>query len=546
VEGAREIDPPTTDQPWHYYNIGVPIGLPVDHKAKIRSHFKEYFNNGVEANYNVPFGRVVGNFSGTYKATERYHSADVTVEDLPPEAHYDEAFELLKKMFHSAKLHCDYKLHLEDTVVNPKSAIGYHCKRASDILFATGLIKRRWRFKADVYRDCPELTKWMKRWAWWFKIPVLWNTSGKNEILKLKKFLTGDIRTFTYADPFFTLNYSNMLAPVKYFMVLMANDFKHTPGRMGVTFARGSFGEMITELENLICVKGDCWKWDAHYTSVLAYTTARLLAWILGFDKGTKEYEELMYYTEQAFYSFVRMPAGEVFRILKKKSGDPWTTGGNIMGHLLILAAHLVFMASKTGEDPYELFLKCRFNVYADDHLNGYPPHVRQFIQYVFRAKFYKMYGPILHPPPEDQVQDGPDGMMFLGATAKKQFGTYVPTYSFERLLAILQCNDYSHEELAQVLKSIGPLVASNRDAFKVYSQYLNKFFPHLTPILKEDCSVFTGAEGGRRYKNENLRVHFYIPKQDEYKRQQFEFTGGDRYLQRQEAKGGQTATASA
>jgi len=465
--------------------IGEPIGLPNDHVAKNNSHFKQH-----HPDLSVPFARVQGSYSGVYRATERYRTPDVTEGDVPDFVDVRRTRKLLGQVFNHFRGNCE-PVPLGETHVNPRSAIGYVLK-----LFSRHE-RRPWRFKADVYRCLPNLCYWMKSFAYKFGIPVLWETSGKAEILKIKKVDKGDIRTFTFADPLFTLCFANLLTGVKTLMIHFANDFDLAPGRMGVTFVHGTFNKMMKTLDGMIVVKGDCIKWDASFRSALDMSVRKLIKEIMEASVGSDLADEIDYYFDQCFDSYVRMPGGEVYNLLYKKSGDPWTTGGNIMGHLTILCSHLVWAADQLRIDPYLLYLKVRWNIYADDHLNGYPEMMREFLSYESRQRFYSAWGVKLHPPPDDVIQEGPLGGVFLGATCREKYGRYVPSYSAERLLAILYCNSYSDEELEAVLTSIAPLVQTSGRAYEIYREYVSTYFPKLLPLLDINQNLFNGGEGG-------------------------------------------------
>lgn len=464
------------------------MGLPKDHLAKISSHFEQYYNNGNVEDIDIPFRRVIGSYQGVYKATDRYFIEDVTREQLPDWFDFNGAMQLMKDIFTAYRGQCA-PFHLDDTHINAKSAIGYHLRQFSKDN------NLGWRCKGDVYNSCPNLCVWYKKYAHIYKIPVLWDTSGKAEILKSKKALIGDIRTFTFTDPFFTLKYSNLISAFKSLVMINANDFVHSPIRMGVSFVRGCFNAMMKQLDDMIVVKGDCIKWDASYSTVLNDATRLLIAWALECEEGDDMYEELCYCFHQCFKSYVRMPGSEVYEILKKKSGDPNTTIGNSLGHLFILCAHLVYCAKQLQLQPYVLWLKTRWNIYADDHLNGYPPIMKQFCSFEHRAKFYRAVGVNLHPPPEDVVQLGPVGTSFLGAEAVKEYGKYVPQYNWLRLLAIFQCNSYSGDELAEVITSISPLLNSSPKAIYHIRKYLRSNFPELVPLLNINRELFSGLE---------------------------------------------------
>lgn len=499
MDWPRKINPPFVDDREETLGrIGLPQGLPVDHLVKGEPHFKK-----VHPDLDIPFRRVQGSFHGVYAGTERYFTPDVAVEDLPAYVDQYAATKLLKQIFLMYKGKCE-PVPLGETFVNPKTSIGYVLKQFAKNEFKNGQIKRPWRTKAEVYQNMPNLTIWMFQNAWLYKIPVLWETAGKAEILKAKKALRGDIRTFFIGDPFFTLSYSNLLSGLKTWMIFFSNDYELSPSRMGVTFIRGAFHRMMRELDGMIVVKGDAIKWDASFHSCMDDKVREIVKFVLEAAPDSEMSSRIDYFFQQSFESIVRMPAGHLYEMLYKKSGDPWTTGGNIMAHLYILAAHLVWAAKHMKIEPYRLYLKVRWNVYADDHLNGYPKRtdqfpydIRPFLEFPHRERFYKAFGVNLHPPPEDVVQEGPLGGVFLGATVKKEWGRYVPEYSYERLLAILYCSSYSDEDLEEVIASISPLINTNSKASAVLREYCGRYFPHLLPLLDLNANLFFGGEGG-------------------------------------------------
>lgn len=501
----RKINPPhVTDRDQVLGRLGDPIGLPMSHLVKGIPHFKR-----VHPDLVIPFARVQGSFIGVYKGTDRYFTPDVSSEDLPSYVPQAAATKLMRQIFQMYVGKCA-PVPLGDTYINPKTSIGYVMKRLVSELFAEKLIKRKWRTKAEIYQNFPNLTNWMFQFASIFKIPVLWETAGKAEILKARKANNGDIRTFFIGDPFFTLSYSNLLSGLKSLMIHFSNDYDLSPSRMGVSFIKGAFHRMMQELVDRIVVKGDCIKWDASFRSCMDDKVREIVKFVLEAAPDSEMSSRIDYFFEQSFESFVRMPAGELYEMLYKKSGDPWTTGGNIMGHLYILCAHLCWAARQLRIDPYRLYLKTRWNIYADDHLNGYPkksetfPYdLSPFLKFEHREKFYKAFGVYLHPPPEDVVQDGPLGGVFLGATVKQQYGRFVPEYSFERLIAILYCSTYSEEDLEEVIASISPLINTNSKASELLREYVSVYYPHMLPLLDLNAGLFFGGEGGIEKDNE-------------------------------------------
>lgn len=485
-------DPNINDADCTIGRLGDPIYLPQDHRHNVNSHFRRE-----NPDMDVPFARVRGSGPGVYKATQRYFTPDIETKDLPEFVDVRGAMKVMKDVFRPYVGNCD-PCNLHETYFNGKSAIGWVLKNFSKEAAKEGLLKRPWRFKYEVFLACPNLTLWMHKFAHFFDIPVLWETAGKAEILKIKKVNSGDIRTFTFADPFYTLNYCNFISGVKTLMIFLANIYHASPIRMGVTFIKGSFDTLMQELVNMWVVKGDCVKWDASFRSSLNDVVYRIFCYVLQIVPGSTDDVKLKYFLYHAFYSFVRMPLGEIYQLLYKKSGDPWTTGGNCMAHLFILLCHLVWMAREMKIDPYVLFLKMMWNIYADDHLNGYPRMCGPYISFEHRARFYRAFGVNLHPPPDDVVQDGPLGGVFLGATVVEKHGRFVPSYTKERLIAILWCKEYGVEELEEVLVSIAPLINSNSEAYEIYKDYIQKHFPRLVPLLDMNDTLFSGNETRR------------------------------------------------
>jgi len=260
---------------------------------------------------------------------------------------------------------------------------------------------------------------------------------------------------------------------------------------------------MMKELIDLITVKGDAKLWDASVTSVLHEAIFRFMAFLLNYKLGTPEWEKLRWFMDQCHISFVRMPDGVILVLFYKKSGDPWTTGGNCIAHMFILYAHLIWGCKEAGRDPLRASNQTRWNIFADDHLNGYPVWFEKWLTFEIRSKFYKRAGVTIHPAPEDHVQRGPVGTSFLGATVNLVDGRFVPEYSFLRLLAILACNEYGEEELEEVLCSIRCLVSTNSKAFEYYKWYVSTYHPNLISMLHEPIDYFSGAEVGGINKEE-------------------------------------------
>lgn len=489
-------EPGIPNAPHVLAKLGDPIGLPKTHVVKPGTHFSRYYDG------EIPFGRVQGSYEGIYKATQRYQVKDVTVEDFGT-ARFNRTIKFMERVYRYQKGKCR-PLPLDEVMYNPDSAIGYICKKYMANAYLLGHTRERIRTKGKLFELCPRLLEWYVQWGWRFKIPVLWETSGKAEILKQTKVDSGDIRTFTFADPFFTVAYSHLVSGIKVVTKMMANSFGFSSIRMGVTFIKGNYTDMMERLRPTITVKGDCKKWDSRFMTVLKKACDHMKQYKLGTTPYANEGQAIEHYSDQCQYSCVRMPGGHIYYLGQKKSGDPCTTDDNSDGHEFILCDHLCDASEELGVDPYSIYRQCEWNLYSDDHLNGYPDFMEEYITFPRRQAAYRRAGQELHEPPNDVIQRGPLGLSFLGATAYEKNGYYVPQYDFQRLLAILYCNDYDAAELEQVIVSIAPLVATNNKAKQVLIDYCVKYYPYLIPYVDIDNKVFSGEEAGIKMNLQN------------------------------------------
>jgi hypothetical protein len=327
----------------------------------------------------------------------------------------------------------------------------------------------------------------------------LWKTSGKAEILKNKKIVAEDIRTFTFADPFYTLAFAHCISGLKEFYIGMGNCVNDWPFRPGVAFAHGGFSNMMSTLEGKVIVEGDARKWDSSFTSVVAEAVQEVFEHQTGIKPGHRLHEFFTWALQQRLLSAVVMPDGSVRIVPYMPSGSPDTTIANCLGHLFILVDHLLDSCEEEGLDPFLQWLKCNWHLFADDHLNGYPRALEAYLSYERRVVSYNRVGAELHPPPQDKIHQTPIGTSFLGAVCYKEHGEYVPQFDKNRLLAILYCNDYDDEKLVEVLTSIAPIVHTNPEAYDIYVDYVRVYYPRLLGLLTVR-PLFTGAEatGGK------------------------------------------------
>lgn len=478
ISWVWKVLPPRDMDPSHVVGWMEGINLPpFNQKTEKMSHFGYTFPHLARTH-----GYMTSSAQGAYDATARFLHPDVFKEQYG-NARYNRNLKLAKQVMTPLK----YMMHpvgdVFDCEYNPDSTPGRLCKRHG------------FKTKGDVLAACPDLLRWYWLYAHEFEIVPLWFSSTKEEILLWEKIMSGIPRTFMYTDPFFLTCYSNLVAPNKQATMVFGQAYDWFPYRLGSTFAGGEYHKLMQTLDGRCTIQGDCTKWDSNFSSVLREFSHDLVCFTSDFSVENKARYE--YYSRHCFYSYVRMPDGDVWHLLYKKSGDPRTTGDNCDGHFSIICDLICDIAEHCGEDAFEMYQRQRIHIYADDHVFGFEEKYREFLSYENRSVVYSRVGQKLHPPPQDIVSHGPLGLTFLGGVCGKQFGRYVPTYNFERLLAPFLLFDYTEDELREICVSLSPMLATNPKAREYVVEYISLYHPKLLAYLELNKYLFTGCEDG-------------------------------------------------
>lgn len=475
VNWGEKLSTRMTSSDLNFETVGHLWGSPTGTKFEIpnTSHFSQ------NVDLHVPYSRVRPTFTTVMDSTKRYDHPDVTIEQYGVVRHRRN-ITFMKKVFAHLKGQLKPK-HIDDIEYNTKSSVGPLLEFEN---------------KGDCITKCSDLVHWYSNWAHIFGIVPLWKTSGKKEIRPELKVAAKAIRTFTYTDPFYTMAFAREISSIKEWFILMGNCFSGlSPFRPGVTFAHGGFDGLMSSLEGLDIVEGDVRLWDSTFTSVLDTSVEEMYLFFAYGDHPTDfQKERMRFFCHQRFESRVLLPNGQVVVLPFMPSGSSDTTVGNCLGHFYILCDHLLDSCEQEKVDPFVTYLQCRWNLFSDDHLNGYPKWMKPYLAYELRLAAYARVGGALKPPPDDKVHSTPLGSRFLGAVAHRKHGCYYPIFDTQRLLAILYCNEYNDEELQMVLISIAPLIVGNVEACRIYSDYLQRFYPLLLGLLI-DRDILSGAE---------------------------------------------------
>jgi len=488
ISWVWEVLPPRGIDPPHVVGWMEGINLPPfnNKKEDYVSHFGYTFPD-----LGRDYGYMTSSANGVYSASQRFLHPDITREQFG-EARYNRNLKLARQIMLPLKYMAHEVGDVFDCEFNPDSTPGKICKKFG------------YKTKGEVLAAHPDLLRWYWLFAHVYGVTPLWFASPKEEILLWEKIMSGVPRTFMYSDPFFITCYANLAHPYKDACLQLGSAYEWFPYRLGSTFVAGEYHKLMSTLDGRCTVQGDCTKWDSNYSSVLKDFSADLKNFVCDFDREDRE--RYSYYSHHCFHSYVRMPDGDVWRMLYKKSGDPTTTDDNCNGHFAIICDLIGDIAESMGEDPLTLYNEQRIHIYADDHVFGFQERLRKFLDYDSRSKVYARCGQKLHPPPADIVSHGPLGLTFLGGTCGQQYGRYVPTYKFERLLAPFLLFDYTEEELKEVLASLSPMLATNLKARDYVVEYVQLYHPRLLNLLDLNKDLFTGREkagnGGRTDRN--------------------------------------------
>lgn len=457
-------------------------------KKQMNSKFRKHLNS---KDITVPYSHMQGTFLGVLNSNNRYHQPHITKESYGLQRYkrnLDFLQALLKPWKHKCAP-CDFR----NFEYNPKGSSGAVFK------------KHGYRTKQDVIDAFPDLFPWYANFQHVYGIRPLERESGKTEILPAKKIEAQIPRTFIFSDAPTTMNHGHLLSGVKSLFMLYSNEFKSWPVRLGVNFVKGNFDKFCKAFDGLIPIEGDCEKWDSRFSRVLQDACYDIYEYLL----PEEQKERCDFFREITFDSLVVLPNGQIILVPAMKSGRWDTTLSNCIGHWFILVDHFLDACEEMKLRPVSEYLKMHWNLYSDDHLNGYPEHWRRYLTWERRQAAYARAGQNLHPHPKDKIHNTIIGASFLGAEVVRQGVEYMPQYSKDRLLAILYCRDFNVEDLTEILVSIAPMVNTNIEARDMFLDFLDCNYPQLSMIFTE-ASVFSGAEAlvvGQNYDS-NIQTH--------------------------------------
>lgn len=425
----------------------------------------------------VPYHAVRSKLSNTLDATKRYLGEDTTGMTLKHKC----ALDVAKRFFSFATGTCSSE-HWRDCHTKRPAAAGHleksllGCKNKGDII--------------DNY--AAELD-WYQKYAHVVDLPVLWTASGKEEILPDTKVEDGVCRTFTFPGGFYAIGTSGLYSGMKNLFKMFAM-CPQWPFKVGCVFARGGFNSMVEAMEGMLVIQSDVSKWDGSYRLHVHQFVQEVIKL---FKEDYGDFDD--WAATKGYYSIVLLPNGQVVLVLRKKSGDPFTSHANCIGHFLVICLWAMRVASETRQDPLVVLRECVWCLYADDTMNGVPEKYREFTSYEFMQKCYTYAKMAIKPPPHYTVFEGPVGATFLGAKVKRAYGMYVPEYTKDRLLAALQCRRVNDEELRELMVSLMPLLRTNDDARGVVMEYLATVNVPLRNVLLAQLASESPFEAARR-----------------------------------------------
>jgi len=208
---------------------------------------------------------------------------------------------------------------------------------------------------------------------------------------------------------------------------------------VGVSFQYGGFDEMVrrlTRIKGATFFTGDVSKWDKRFRVFLIDFCRRMRVNLYrGQDPEYSYRMEFQYKNET--YVFIVLSNGQViYKAGSQLSGKTNTTSDNVMAHMLIMIAYILFMCdteeTMSLNDVYKVMEAL---LYADDQIVAVNPSWHFITPFSSRAEFYNRFGMFLKQS-DDVIQDHVEGLVFLGATIKSYYGKYVPVYNRDRLEA--------------------------------------------------------------------------------------------------------------
>lgn len=283
--------------------------------------------------------------------------------------------------------------------------------------------------KSEYLRDHYD---WCTSWCDREDDPMIFDISGKTELIKEKKWRTGRIRPFEPQDLESLLECINQFGGGNSRMAYEGSR-PRCPISVGHVQQHAGFRNLMDVLGTCLRVfSGDADGWDTRYQQLFwQLEFGWRLECAIDYDyitlTGRSGKDVLTRLYQRIFNGFSKpllwyAPGGFLVVVYIMPSGCALTTYANSSGHFFIQAYHWVDASLQTGRDIDDLreddFLKeVIVNLYGDDNLGGVWNHALiPFYTYEARSKTYQLFGQRLKFE-DDMYSETPIGHKWLGFT---------------------------------------------------------------------------------------------------------------------------------
>lgn len=362
--------------------------------------------------------------ASVHKAALKYDVPCKDPFDAGEEIH-SRAFCDLLNFFEPLKNSCKI-IPLNEVEFNPEASVAF-CGETFGVRTKEQMASKHWDY-----------IKLFHRTAHLQNYPTLWKLFGKVEHLNSVKIDNGDVRSILTipVELFFSLGSLSQDMNQK---MCDPSFFTTTPSKHGINLLNGGFSNLFRDLEwaskVFFCIQGDCSKWDSRCMFFLLNICKQLrhFCWNKE-DMSEEEWQARMAYAyDQIVNTRFQTSTGEVFqKWLGQPSGTNSTTDDNIIMHLYVLCyAWRLLFGRSLYHDHYQ---NVKMAIYADDHVFTLTQECESFCSFETRRRIYDTFGLILKLQ-DDFVSSSMEGHTFLGLTAQKHYGRWVPVFKRSRIL---------------------------------------------------------------------------------------------------------------
>jgi len=292
------------------------------------------------------------------------------------------------------------------------------------------------KLKRDALKD-PHVWKMVEEY--WHKAHIeqlypIWKISEKVEYLKAEKFV-GQMKARIFEiPPLHFLAFAHRLGQ-KFNKSLYT--LHNSPIAVGINFSGGGFMSLVEKLKTFyVKGMGDAERWDKYYGWHLRKWCKYIRIGCINPNYSPRKKQRFItrmdFVYQECTVSLCMTPWMEVVIIIDgMKSGDPFTTPDNSIGHLVIWLsfAHNYIPNLSIWTLTKYIFLQ----LYSDDHLFAMTQAYAFLSSFHRRKEFYARCG-IRLKQEDDFVTKGVEGLTFLGGKITMCEGKYGPAYDLNRI----------------------------------------------------------------------------------------------------------------